>query len=151
MTRTESETRARGRTAALLGTIAGALMLLAAPVGRVTVLIVDDAHMRELHRRYHGTDETTDVLTFPASEPGETIEADIAVCIDEADRQAILHGHAPGRELLLYALHGVLHCAGFDDHDPEGYRAMHAEEDRILHAIGVGAVFTPGSGGEERV
>ena len=55
------------------------LALLAAPVARVTVLIVDDAHMRDLHQRYHGSAETTDVLTFPASKPGEMIEADIAV------------------------------------------------------------------------
>ena len=45
------------------------------------------------------------------------------------------------------ALHGVLHCTGFDDRDAAGAAAMHAEEDRILGAIGVGATFGRGAGG----
>jgi ssRNA-specific RNase YbeY (16S rRNA maturation enzyme) len=45
------------------------------------------------------------------------------------------------REVLLYALHGILHCAGFDDRTPQDFEAMHAEEDRILLAIDVGATF----------
>ena len=36
---------------------------------------------------------------------------------------------------------GILHCAGYEDKSDEGFRAIHAEEDRILAAIGVGPVF----------
>jgi len=42
---------------------------------------------------------------------------------------------------LLYVVHGVLHCLGHDDHDEAGYASMHALEDRVLYAIGVGATF----------
>ena len=95
-----------------------------------------------MHRQYMNCDEVTDVMTFPASTPDQPIEADIAVCADVAARQARELGHRTEDELLLYALHGLLHCAGFDDHDPAAYEAMHAEEDRILAAIGVGALFS---------
>lgn len=94
-----------------------------------------------MHKRYCGDSGVTDVLTFPISNPGAPIEADVVVCAEEAARRGAELGHAMERELLLYMLHGVLHCAGFDDHDAAGHRAMHEEEDRILRAIGVGATY----------
>lgn len=68
---------------------------------------------------------------------------DIVVCLDEAKRQASAAGHRVEQELLLYALHGVLHCVGYDDHDERAYELMHEVEDRVLEAIGVGATFAP--------
>jgi probable rRNA maturation factor len=125
--------------------LSAAIAELSRPVARVTVSVVDDDAMRGLHRRYMGSDETTDVLTFP-SESDAAIDVDIAVCADEAQRQTVDRGHDLTQELLLYALHGLLHCAGFDDHDEVGFDAMHAEEDRILDAIGVGMTFGRAAG-----
>ena len=73
---------------------------------------------------------------------------DIAVCADEARRRAADFSHTPERELLLYAVHGVLHGIGYDDHSPHDRAVMHAEEDRILEAIGVGRTFDPGAQAE---
>lgn len=111
------------------------------PVRRLSVRIVGDAEMQALHRRHLRIDTTTDVLTFAASPPGEPIEADIAVCAAEAARRAGEFGHSVDRELLLYIIHGLLHAAGWDDVDPDAFRRMHQEEDRILGEIGVGATF----------
>jgi probable rRNA maturation factor len=113
--------------------------------GEVRVRLVDDAAMAVAHERYSGIPGTTDVLTFDLSggrtAGGGDLDVDILACVDEARRQAGHHGHAPERELLLYILHGVLHCLGHDDHDAGGFERMHAEEDRVLEAIGVGPVF----------
>lgn len=114
------------------------------PVARVTVEVIDDHRMTALHERFSNVPGTTDVLTFPASGPGEPVEVDIAICVDEAARQATARGHELRRELLLYALHGVLHCTGFDDRTPAEHARMHAEEDRILQAIGLGVVYARG-------
>ena len=57
------------------------------------VLIVDDETMMRLHRRHVGVPNTTDVLTFPAEPATEAIDADIAVCVDVAARQAKRRGH----------------------------------------------------------
>lgn len=113
----------------------------AVALARVHVEIVGDASMDAYHRRHSGVEGTTDVLTFLASDPDEPIDVDIIACVDVARRQAAERGHPVERELLLYAVHGLLHCAGHDDHDPEAYRRMHEEEDRVLTAIGVGATF----------
>lgn len=114
------------------------------PVRRLTVKIVDDRSMSRLHGAHGGEAAPTDVLSFHLSEPDEPIDADVAVCLDQARRQAQQRGHGVERELLLYAIHGLLHGAGFDDRQlegPRGFRAMHAEEDRLLVALGVGATF----------
>jgi probable rRNA maturation factor len=110
-------------------------------VRRAAISFVDDARMAALHAQFSGDPATTDVLTFAANAPGEPIDCDIAVCVDEAARRAMAIGHEPRRELLLYALHGLLHACGRDDRTPAEHAAMHAEEDRILDAIGVGPVY----------
>jgi len=132
--------------------------------GTIAVRVVNDRVMRELHERYCGHRSTTDVLTFEraggggedgqvlgacasaanaADEPSDCrrVDVDLVLCRDEAARQAAARGLPLERELLLYAIHGLLHCAGHDDHDPEAFARMHAEEDRILESIGVGRTF----------
>ena len=108
---------------------------------RVSVRIIDDAAMIDLHRRFHDDATTTDVLTFQESDPGAPVEVDIATCLDEERRNASDRGHDVNHELLLYVVHGLLHCCGYDDHEPDAHVRMHVEEDRILAAIGVGPVF----------
>jgi len=109
--------------------------------GEVRVRVVQDAAMAAAHEGFAGVPGTTDVLTFDLSEVGPELDVDILVCIDEAARQGVARGHSTERELLLYTIHGVLHCLGHDDHDPAAAARMHAEEDRILEALGVGATF----------
>lgn len=113
------------------------------PVARITVRLVADAEMAQLHGKHAGVTGTTDVLTFDATEPGRPIDVDIAVCVDEASRRAAELGHSIERELLLYSIHGLLHCMGFDDHEPADFDRMHAEEDRLLELVGVERTFAP--------
>ena len=112
--------------------------------GEVRVRVVGDGAMAAAHERYAGEAGTTDVLTFDLSEGEKSLDTDILVCSDEAARQAGARGHEPVRELLLYIIHGVLHCLGHDDHDEAAAARMHAEEDRVLVAMGVGPVYDRG-------
>lgn len=110
--------------------------------GEVRVASVGDSDMSAAHARFMNDPTTTDVLTFDLREsPSQPLDVDILVCVDEAERQAKNRGHDTRRELLLYGLHGVLHCLGHDDHDDDAYRRMHAAEDEVLETIGVGATF----------
>ncbi len=113
--------------------------------GEARVLVVDDDEMRRVHHERSGINTTTDVLTFDLA-PGDdsAIDADVYVCSDEAAREACARSIPVERELLLYTLHAMLHTVGFDDRDDEGFARMHAMEDEILDAIGVGATFEPG-------
>ncbi len=116
--------------------------------GEVRVRVVVDQEMALAHERYSGVSGTTDVLTFDLREGGGDeegpLDTDLLICFDEASRRADELGHDVERELLLYIVHGVLHCLGHDDTDASSSSRMHAEEDRVLEAIGVGAVYQPG-------
>jgi len=91
----------------------------------------------------------TDVLTFPLEEGagGRIIAGEVVICVPEARRQSRKMGTAIERELLLYALHGMLHLCGFDDRTAAGYQGMHRIEDQILKRLGVGPVFVPQTAG----
>ena len=111
--------------------------------GEVRATLVDDAAMADAHVRWGGVPGTTDVLTFNLAEPGETlVDADVLIGAEVAKRMALARGISPCREVLLYLVHALLHCLGYDDHDEAGYAAMHAEEDRVLRVIGVGETFS---------
>ncbi len=124
-----------------------AALRLAASIGEVRARIVTDAEMTTAHERWSGIEGTTDVLTFDlrdeASRDNQPLDVDLLLCVDVAQRQADARGHTPERELLLYLIHGVLHCLGYDDHSAADAARMHAEEDRLLDTIGVGATFAP--------
>ncbi|MHC4996107.1 MAG: rRNA maturation RNase YbeY [Planctomycetota bacterium] len=111
-----------------------------------SVVIVDDDRIADMHARFLGVEGTTDTITFDLRDDAEqgtgvALEGEVYICVDEARRRAESMGRPLFNELLLYATHGLLHLLGYDDHDPEGYRRMHAREDELLTAIGVGAVF----------
>ena len=118
------------------------LRRIAAPdLRRLSVRVIRDPEMCAMHLRHMDDPTTTDVLTFPDRDG-----ADVAICFDEACRRAVEMGHEVRRELLLYALHGMLHCVGFDDRIQADYERMHAEEDRLLGFVGVKSTFSPKNG-----
>ena len=110
--------------------------------GELGVLIVGDDRMAELHEQYHADPSTTDVLTFDMRDaPDQPVEADLVLCLDEARRQAAQRGHTVREELLLYALHGLLHLIGYDDHDDADRAAMHNRENELLTQAGFRALY----------
>ncbi|UYV13544.1 MAG: rRNA maturation RNase YbeY [Phycisphaera sp.] len=115
--------------------------------GELRVRVVCDTEMAKAHEKHLGEPDTTDVMTFDladgAAVRGAPVDADLLVCVDEAARKASEHGYSVERELLLYVVHGLLHCLGHDDYDENSYQRMHALEDELLEAIGVGATFSP--------
>lgn len=114
--------------------------------GQITLVMVDDAQMTDLHMQYRHEPGTTDVLTFDLRDDtdqpaGAEVQADIVLCMDEAKRQAEQRGHETRLELLLYAVHGLLHLLGEDDHEPQAYERMHQREDDLLTRAGFGPLF----------
>jgi probable rRNA maturation factor len=112
--------------------------------GQLSLAVVGQRAMATLHERYLGQRGPTDVLTFDLGTERRAgrLLAEIVVCADVARRRARPATRAGARaELALYVVHGVLHLAGHDDHKPAAYRRMHAREDELLRALGLGPVF----------
>jgi probable rRNA maturation factor len=123
----------------------GASQLLRCPLKELTVILVGDRHMSALHKQFMDISGPTDVLTFPLEHDshGRCVAGEVYVCVTEAKRRARQIDTSVRNELLLYALHGLLHLCGFDDRTKSQYNRMHRMEDRILRRLGVGAVFKP--------
>jgi len=111
----------------------------------ISIALVGDQVMSKLHIQSMGIKGPTDVLTFPIDidKNGNCTFGEIIICVPEARRRAKKLGINVRDEVLLYALHGLLHLSGLDDQTPADYQRMHALEDKLLSAIGVGRVFDP--------
>ncbi|HOM16345.1 MAG TPA: rRNA maturation RNase YbeY [Thermoguttaceae bacterium] len=104
---------------------------------RMTVALIDDAHIQELNRRFLNHDEPTDVLSFPMGSSRRGIEGEIVVSAQRASAVADQYGWTPEEELLLYIIHGALHLAGFDDAAPREQSRMRRQEALCLKRLGI--------------
>jgi probable rRNA maturation factor len=100
------------------------------PDTAVNVVLVSDARMRGLNRRWRGRDRATDVLSFEldAREPGTRTRllGEVYVARGRAREQGREAGHGYHAEVKRLALHGILHLLGL------GHREMETEYERYL-------------------
>jgi len=109
--------------------------------GGVTIVLTDDAGIRDLNGRFRGRDQVTDVLAFPLHEDdgAGVYLGDVIVSLPRALAQAPRFHNDPESELARLMAHGVLHLLGYDHHTPADGRRMKAAERLALHR------FTPGT------
>jgi probable rRNA maturation factor len=95
-----------------------------ASVPEITVLIVSDRRMAELHNEFCGLNGPTDVLTFRHGE--------IVISAETAARQARTFHSNLMAEIRLYLLHGLLHLRGFNDVASHERKQMHRLQKKLL-------------------
>ncbi len=83
--------------------------------------------MAQVHADFLGDPAETDVITFPYGE--------ILVCPAVAREQSHGYGLDVEHEILLYALHGLLHLTGLDDTTPTLARRMARAQNRLLRQV----------------
>ena len=101
--------------------------------GSVAIAVVPDRRIRELNRQYRDKNAATDVLSFPADEPGQL--GDIVIALGVARRQAKNARHSLSGEFRVLALHGLLHLLGYDHERDNG--EMRRLEQRLRQAGGL--------------
>lgn len=120
-------------------------------MGDVSVAVVDDGEMRSLHARYLNDDSPTDVLSFALNGPegdssDDACHGEIVASVETADANAVDFGWSRDDELLLYAVHGALHLAGYDDTSTESLREMRQRETEVLRSFGLTPDYRDGRG-----
>ncbi len=121
----------------------------------LSILLTDDARIRELNRDYRGKDSATDVLSFGQLE-GEgfatpvPVLGDLVISLETADRQATEQGHPLGAEVRILLVHGVLHLLGHDHMDDGQRAAMARAENALLRRLPSVPEWPTGSGLIER-
>jgi len=121
------------------------------PLADLSMLLVDEAHMTNLHEKWMEEPGPTDVLSFPmdelrphsmagpnrsrgrdGDEPEPVLLGDVVLCPQVAAVQARQHGHSTQAELELLTVHGVLHLLGYDHADPEEEAEMFGLQNELL-------------------
>jgi len=109
----------------------------------ISLVLVDNASIREVNRRELGHDWATDVITFPLSSPeDEVLSGELMVSGEMAQAVAAEHGHDAWAELALYIVHGLLHLRGYDDLDEDDAREMRRREGEVLALLGLTNPFS---------
>jgi probable rRNA maturation factor len=107
----------------------------------LTIRFVDSAEGQTLNRDYRGKDYATNVLTFAYNEGEELAEdeptqADIVLCTDVLQREAIDQKKTVEEHAAHLVVHGVLHAQGYDhEHDEEAEEMEQFERD-IMEVLG---------------
>ena len=94
----------------------------------VSVRVVCDEEMSILHIKHSGVEGTTDVLTFDHGSDEQSVRADLAVCFDVAMRESKNRNHSVQNELLLYIVHGILHCIPYATREAAHWALMSPNE-----------------------
>ena len=110
--------------------------------GGVSLCLADDAALRALNLRWRGLDKPTNVLSFPAPQPGRrsdpTTLGDIALAYETLAREAEDLGVPLADHYRHLLVHGFLHLIGYDHETDAEAGRMEALETRILTRLGVG-------------
>ena len=114
----------------------------------VSVTFTDNLGIREINKEYRNIDKETDVLSFPATDAGESftrsretgcfILGDIVLSLEKAVAQAQEYGHSFEREAAFLTVHSMLHLLGYDHvNSEEEEREMFGKQEIILETMGI--------------
>jgi probable rRNA maturation factor len=90
----------------------------------VSVAIVSDRRIAQIHADFMGIAGPTDVITFE--------HGDIVISAETARAYSAEFAQPVDHEVALYILHGLLHLNGFDDIAARDRKRMHAVQARLF-------------------
>lgn len=108
----------------------------------VTILLADDAAIRELNQAWRGQDKPTNVLSFPSppmpDPPGEArLIGDVVLAWETVTREAAEEGKFLAAHAAHLVVHGVLHLLGHDHEGDEEAETMERLEVAALARLGI--------------
>lgn len=93
----------------------------------LSLVLVCDARMKALNKKYKKRNRTTDVLAFDYGE--------IIICLPQAKRQAKELSHSLKEELGILLVHGILHLLGYDDRTKADFNKMTKKQKGVWEKI----------------
>ncbi|MCY4018716.1 MAG: rRNA maturation RNase YbeY [Chloroflexi bacterium] len=121
---------------------------------QVTLVITDDASLRDLNLAYRQVASETDVLSFPAGPTAVDKHnngaylGDVLIAYPYAKRAAERRNLNVENTICMLAVHGLLHLLGHDHDSVTAKQAMWKEQARALASIGIDPAIVDEYGGE---
>lgn len=124
----------------------------------VSLLLTDNAGIREYNKNYRNLDQETDVLSFPNilfdkagdftgveadeadyfdPDSGELILGDIILSVDRILSQAQEYGHSVLREFAFLTAHSMFHLCGYDHMEEQEAVVMEQKQEDVLSRLGI--------------
>jgi probable rRNA maturation factor len=126
---------------AVIAKVVAATKVKLARGAEVSLLLCDDARIREINREWRGLDKPTNVLSFPAAPRAMLAKSaavgDIAIAYETVAREAQEEGKTFRDHYMHMVAHGFLHLLGYDHETDSEAEEMEALEISVLHGLGV--------------
>ena len=121
----------------------------------INITFLNNAEIQAINNFHRNIDKPTDVLSFPLleingkklckknfpsdynSETKTILIGDVFISLEKAFEQAKQFNHSLLREVVFLAVHGLLHCLGFDHETKDDEKIMFHLQDYILNRCGV--------------
>ncbi|MDX6807503.1 rRNA maturation RNase YbeY [Terrihabitans rhizophilus] len=111
------------------------------PDAELSVMLADDARVRELNRDWRGKDNATNVLSFPGAEDEDVEDAvllgDVVLAYETVAREAEAEDKSLRDHFTHLVVHGTLHLFGFDHLTAEEAEEMESIERQALAGLGI--------------
>ncbi len=111
----------------------------------ISIVLADDAFVRELNRTWRNMDVPTNVLAFPCSNVDESVGVgaerllgDVIVAFQTTQREAVELYLPLEHHFAHLIIHGVLHLLGYDHIDDGDAATMQKLEVEALARLGMG-------------
>jgi len=99
----------------------------------IDITFVNDRMIKKLNKKYMGKPHPTDVLAFGLA--GTPLVGDVYISSDTAKKNSRAYGTGFAREVILYAIHGVLHLMGMADKTKKEKIRIRKMEAKFLKSI----------------
>ena len=117
--------------------------------GELSIVLADDAAVRELNRDWRHIDAPTNVLAFPGDpdmpvQTGAPLDdapplllGDVIVAFETTQAEALRDAKSLADHLAHLIVHGTLHLRGYDHENDTDAEEMEALETAILEGLGI--------------
>ena len=105
--------------------------------GQLSYIFCSDAFLLNINQQFLKHNTYTDIITFPFSNPGEPITAEIYISVDRVKENARNFKAKESEELHRVVFHGTLHLCGYKDKTSIQKQLMREMENKYLLAYSV--------------
>jgi probable rRNA maturation factor len=108
----------------------------------VSILLANDARLRDLNAAFRNQRKTTNVLSFPALPTAPDCLGDVALGYQILCREAAAQNKSLAEHAAHLTIHGVLHLAGYEHERADDALIMENLEISLLTRMGFGDPYT---------
>jgi len=105
----------------------------------VTLLLSNNARIRELNRRFRNKNKHTDILSFPFEKIKKNFKqiylGDIVISFNYMNRPKNINAKEFKKKTVKIFIHGFLHLLGYDHINEKDYRRMSNMERKVFTSI----------------